>query len=133
MAHGIYLDNSMTTKPSQKAVSAMLPFLTDLWGTPSAPHQVGQAVYPAIENSLKAIYTLVGAKPADGFVFTSSGAEAVNHALFSTYLDVTLSTGKNHFIVCHSDEAPALMSVNRLERMGCIGTMVDPNPQGVVT
>lgn len=133
MARGIYLDNSMITRPSERAVAAMLPFYSDSWGNPSAPHQVGQEAYPAIEQSLKSVYSLLGAGPEDSFVFTSSGAEAVNQAIFSSYLNVTLSTGKNHFLVGHADEAPALMSINRLEKMGCVGKMIDASPEGIIT
>lgn len=133
MALGIYLDNSMTTRPSEKSVAKMLPFLTDMWGTPSAPHQKGQELYPAIEESLKSIYSLLGAKAEDSFVFTSSGAEAINQAIFSTYFDDTRTTGKNQFITSHIDEAPTLMSMGRLEQMGCTVKMVPPNAQGFIT
>lgn len=133
MALGIYLDNSMTTCPSEKAVCKMLPFLTDMWGSPSSPHQKGQEIFPAIEESLRSIYALLGANDGDGFVFTSSGAEAVNHAIFSTYYDITRSTGKNQFITSFLEEAPMLMSVSRLEQMGCVGKMVHPDKKGMIT
>lgn len=130
---GIYLDNSMTARPSEKAIARMLPFMTEMWGSPAAPHQMGQKLFPAIEENLRAIYKLIGANEHDDFVFTSSGAEAVNQAIFSTYFDVTRSTGKNHFITSHIDEAPALMSINRLQQLGCAGSLVEPNKQGVIT
>lgn len=130
MAQGIYLDNSMTTRPSTKAVATMLPFFTELWGTPSAPHQMGQELYPAITQSLKAIYTMIGAKEGDDFVFTSSGAEAVNHVITSAWHDVTRNTGKNHFVTSAIDEAPAIMAIGRLEQMECLGKMVAPGKHG---
>jgi cysteine desulfurase len=133
MAHGIYLDNSMTTKPSEKAVCRLLPFLTEMWGSPSSPHAMGQELFPAIEESFRAIYNLLGAKEADSVIFTSSGAEAVNQALFSTYYDVTRTTGKNQYITSYIDEAPAIMAVGRLQHMGCVGKMIHPNKQGQVT
>lgn len=133
MAQEIYLDNSTTTRPSEMAVSKMLPFFTERWGHPSAPHQKGQELFPAISESLKAIYTLIGAKENDDFVFTSSGAEAVNHVIFSTYMDITLNTGKNQFITSKIDEAPAILAIGRLERFNCVGKMAEANPQGKVT
>lgn len=133
MAQGIYLDNSMTARPSAKAISKMLPFLTDMWGLPSAPHQMGQELFPAIHESFKAIYELVGVSEDANFVFTSSGAEAVNHAIFATYMDVTRSTGKNVFITSLIEEAPALMSINRLEQLGCISKTVAPDKKGRIT
>lgn len=133
MTKGIYLDNSMTTRPSDKAVSRMLPFLTDMWGTPSAPHHRGQELFPAIEESYHAIYKLLGAREKDHFVFTSSGPEAVNHLFLATYFDVTDPTGRNHFITSSVDEAPALMSLARLEQLGCVGKMVPADKHGKVS
>ncbi|MCE5316380.1 MAG: cysteine desulfurase [Parachlamydia sp.] len=133
MPHGIYLDNSTTARPSQKALSKMMPFLTDRWGHPSQPHQMGQELYPAMQESYKAIYALLGTKESASFVFTSSGAEAVNQVFLSTYLDVSQSSGKNQFITSNVDEAPALMSIGRLEHMGCVGKMVHAGAHGVVT
>lgn len=133
MTRGIYLDNSMTSQPSEKAVSRMLPFFTDMWGAPSAPHQMGQELFPAIEESLKSIYVLLGANEEDDFVFTSCGAEAVNQVILSTYYEVTRPTGKNQFITSHIDEAPAMMAIGRLQQLGCVGKMVDPNQGGMIT
>lgn len=133
MPREIYLDNSMTTRPSDRAVAKMLPFFTDQWGTPSAPHQKGQELIPAIEESLKSVYALLGAKENDRFVFTSSGAEAVNQAILCAYFDITRATGKNQFITSHIDEAPTIMSISRLEKIGCVGKLVNSNKNGIVT
>lgn len=111
----------------------MMPFLTDMWGTPSAPHQKGQELYPAIRDSYKHLYSFLGAKDDDTFVLTSSGTEAVNHVISSVYRETTLPTGKNQFLTSKVDEAPAIMAVGALERLGCVGKMVSVNNQGLVT
>jgi len=129
----IYLDNSLTTKPSEIAISAMQTYLSDLWGSPTAPHQMGQQLYPAMEEGYRALYSLIGAKESDTVLFTSSGAEAVNHVMLSVYFDVTTSTGKNQFMTSNIDEAPAIMSLDRLEKMGCISKMVQANREGYVS
>src|ERR1700733_7247158 len=130
---GIYLDNSMTTRPSAQAFSSMIPFFNDLWGSSSSPHIFSQQLYPAIKESYQQLYDLLGAKPADSIVFTSSGAEAVNQAIFSAYQTLTLSKGKNQFAAASIDEAPALMAINRLEEMGCVSKLAIPNKQGRIT
>lgn len=130
---GIYLDNSMATKPSNLTVSSMLNFLTDTWGSPSSPHQKGQQLFPAIESNYKSLYNLLGANEQDSIILTSSGAEAVNHAIFSTYFDVTRTTGKNQFISSHLDEAPTMMSINRLQNFGCVAQLVKANKNGYVS
>jgi cysteine desulfurase len=133
MPTGIYLDNSMTTRPSEKSISKMLPFYTDKWGSTSSPHQMGQELFPAMEKSLQSIYALIGAKETSDFVFTSSGAEAVNQVILTCFLEVTRSTGKNQFITSTIDEAPTLMSIHRLEQLDCVGKYAKVNSHGVVT
>lgn len=133
MAKDIYLDNSMTTRPSERSISKMMPLLTKRWGNPLSPHEKGQQVNSDLVESLKNIYELLGAKKSDDFVFTSSGAEAVNHVIHSVYRDQTLESGKNHLITSHSDEAPAIMAIGRLEELHCMGKMVDATKQGMVT
>ena len=129
----IYLDNSTLAKPSERAVGKMIAYFTDHWGSLSSPHQMGQELIPAVEESYRAIYALLNAKDSDEFVMTSSGAEAVNHAIFSAYYDLYLSTGKNHLVTSDIDEAPAIMAVNRLEKMGCVAKMASANAQGKIS
>lgn len=129
----IYLDNSMTTRPSERAVSAMMPYLTDQWGTPSAPHRMGEELHTPIRKSYEQIYALLGAPHSDDFVFTSSGAEAINHVIFSVYRDIALPTGKTQFITASTDEAPAIMAIGRLEEQGAVGKMVEPDERGQIT
>ncbi len=129
----IYLDNSTTTRPSEKAISAMMPFWTTYWGVPTTPHQKGQELYPFLAEYYKTLYTFIGAKETDQVILTSSGAEAVNHVISSVYRDVTLTTGKNQFLTSRADEASSMMAVSRLEPFGCIGKMIEVNHQGIVT
>lgn len=129
----IYLDNSATTRPSEKAISAMMPYWTTYWGNPLTPHQKGQELYPALKEYYKALYTLIGAKENDQVILTSSGTEAVNHVIFSAYRDITLPTGKNQFLTSKTDEAPAMMAISQLEPFGCVPKMIPVNAQGQVT
>lgn len=133
MKQGIYLDNSTMTRPSDRAVSAMISFLTDQWGSLSSPHQNGHPFFPEVTQAYRAVYDLLGASDNDTIVITSSGTEAINHVVYAVYEDITKSTGRNHFITSLIDEAPAIMSIGRLERNGCIGKMINPSSQGRVT
>lgn len=133
MPQDIYLDNSTTSRPSPQAVSRMLPFFSELWGLPTQPHRMGQELMGPMEEAYRSIYALIGAKEEDDVIMTSSGAEACNHVIASVYQDITLPTGKNHFLVSHTDEAPSLMAVGRLEQMGCMGKMLEPLQGGIVT
>lgn len=129
----IYLDNATTARPSLSAVSKMLPFFKERWGVFSAPHQRGQSLFPFIEEAFKSVYRLMGASEVDDVIFTSSGAEAVNHLIASVYTDITRVTGKNHFVVGQVDEAPSIMAISRLEPLGCVSRIAVANKQGVIT
>lgn len=130
---GIYLDNSMATRPSPKGVSKMIPFLHEKWGHPSQPHRKGQELYTPINESVRSIYEMLGAKEGDRFVFTSSGAEAVNHVIASAYETITLQTGRNQYLAANTNEAPSLMAIGRLEQSQCIGKMLNVNAKGKLT
>jgi cysteine desulfurase len=129
----IYLDNHTTTKPSAAVVKEMMPFLSDLWGVPSAPNLFGQELLPAIEQAYRNLYRLFGASDSDTVILVSSGAEAVNHAILAAYFDMTRHTGKNHFVTSQIDEAPMIMAMGRLEQLGCSVKMANANKQGKVT
>lgn len=133
MTQAIYLDNNTITRPSEQAVAKMIPFLTERWGTPTAPHQKGQQLFPAIDEALRGIYALLGAKENDTILFTSSSAEGINHVVLSTYFDVTVHTGKNQYITSSIDEAPAIMALGRLEQLSCLGKMTPADKTGKVT
>jgi cysteine desulfurase len=129
----VYLDNSSTARPSEKVISAMMPYWTTHWGIPTTPHQKGQELYPSLTEFYKILYTCIGAKENDQVILTSSGTEAVNHVISSVYRDITLSTGRNQFLTSKADEASAIMAISHLEPFGCVGKMIEINSQGIVT
>lgn len=59
----------------------MLPYLRDLHADPGRVHTEGHAARVALEEAREQVASLVGARPRE-VVFTSSGTEAVNAAVF---------------------------------------------------
>ena len=100
-------------------------------------HHLGQSFSPLQERAIKEaflhLYAFVGAKKSDHCIFTSSGAEGVNHAVFAAYLDITRKNGKNHFLCSAMDEAPAIRAMSRLQEAGCVFQMVTPDPEGRIS
>lgn len=129
----VYLDNSTTARPSGEAISKMLTFYSEKWGTPYQPHTLGQETFPPLKEALHSVYQLLGAIDQDTVVITSSSAEAVNQAIFSTFQNTSLMDGKNHFITTLIEEAPMMMSLRRLEALDCAATFLKPNAQGIIT
>lgn len=129
----VYLDNSSTARPSNEVMSGMLPYYTEKWGVLAQPHAKGLELASPVKTAYLSLYQLLGASEQDTILFTSSAAEGVNHAFLSTYLDVSTTEGKNHFIITEVDEAPALMSARRMETFGCPVTSLKPDSAGIVT
>lgn len=129
----INLDNHNTTKPSPSAVKQMTPFFSQMWGNPSSPHSMGSDLLPYMENAYQSLYKLLEVDDAHSFIFTSSGAESINHTISSVYRDFASQTGKNQFITSNTDEAPSLMAITQLESLGGIRKIAKANKEGYVT
>ena len=59
----IYADNAATTKVSQAALNAMLPYFTEIYGNPSSLHSFGQEAKEALENARERIAKHLGCQP----------------------------------------------------------------------
>jgi len=129
----IYLDNSTTSKISDTVFKKMTPFFKEHWGSPLSPHFKGQELQNSIHDSYKILYNFLGAHEHDHFILTSSGTEAVNHVISAIYRDITMTTGKNQFLTSATDEAPAIMAITQLEKMGCSHRTVPVNQAGLIT
>lgn len=129
----VYLDHHTATRPLPSAIEAMLPFLREQWGSTTAPHQMGQELFPALKKGTEAILQTLGARAEDRFYFFHSSEEAISHLYLSHYFDSIRNTGKNHILTTAIEEAPALMSLKRLEDLGCHGKILPVNSQGQLT
>jgi len=78
----IYLDNNATTPLLPEVVDAMLPFLTEHYGNPSAGYDFAKPVRDALDTARQQVAELIGAVPEE-IVFTGCGSEANNTALAS--------------------------------------------------
>jgi cysteine desulfurase len=75
----IYLDYQATTPIAPEARAAMLPWLSEKFANPHAPHKGGREAAAMIEMARDAVAALL---PPDGNVYFTSGAtEALNWAL----------------------------------------------------
>ena len=78
----IYLDNAATTKTAPEVVEAMLPYLTESYGNPSAIYSLGSAGRKAINESRRTIAGAIDAEQEEIY-FTAGGTEADNWALIA--------------------------------------------------
>ncbi len=81
MSGRAYLDHASSSPLRPAALEAMLPYLRDHPGDPGRVHGEGHTTRAAIEAAREQVADLFAAKPRE-VVFTSSGTEAVNAAVF---------------------------------------------------
>ncbi len=80
----IYLDNNATTKPLPEVREEVLRTLGDEFGNPSSLHSTGERAREKLSSARRAVSSLLGAD-SSRLIFTSSGTEANNLALYSCY------------------------------------------------
>jgi len=102
----IYLDNASTTKIANSTLNAIMPFLTEDFGNPSAVCSNGQYAKKAVENARNIVANAISAD-ADEIYFTGSGTESVNWAIKS---GVLAFNEKGRHIITSAIEHPAVMN-----------------------
>jgi cysteine desulfurase len=76
-----YLDHASTAPLRAEVREAMFPFLTSAFGDPGRLHAEGRVTRVALEEAREQVAQFFDARPRE-IVFTSSGTEAVNTAVF---------------------------------------------------
>lgn len=103
-----YLDHAATTPMAEAVVAAMLPVLQQHFGNPSSAHQMGNRAKVLLEKGRDQVAALIHAKPSE-IVFTGSGTEATNMALFGA----TAAAGEGQNMVVSAIEHPATLQTAR--------------------
>ncbi len=85
----------------------MLPFLREHFADPGRLHAEGRVTRVAIEEAREQVAALFGARPRE-VVFTASGTEAVNTAIFGA-LARTKATGSGRHVVTTAVEHSAVL------------------------
>ncbi|MBE6977267.1 MAG: cysteine desulfurase NifS [Ruminococcaceae bacterium] len=119
----IYADNAATTKMSDVAIQAMLPYFTEVFGNPSSLHSAGQEAKEALEAARATVARCIGCEPREIY-FTSGGSEADNQAIRSAaYFGAR--KGKKHIISTAFEHHAVLHTLQKLEKEGFEVTYLD--------
>ena len=127
----IYADNAATTKMSDVAVKAMLPYLQEIYANPSSVHILGQRSAAALFSARQQLAQLLHCAPKELF-FTSGGSEADNQALISAAA-IGRQHGKRHIISTAMEHHAILHTLEVLEEQGFTVTLLRPQKDGIVT
>ena len=112
----VYADNAATTKLSDVALQAMLPYFSNIYGNPSSLHSVGQEAKEHLEDARARMAKCLGCEAREIY-FTSGGSEADNQAILSAaYFGAR--KGKKHIISTAFEHHAVLHTLQRLEKEG---------------
>ena len=112
----VYADNAATTKMSQTAIDAMLPYMSTVYGNPSSLHSVGQRAKEALDAARETVANCLGCEPRE-IIFTSGGSEADNQAIISA-AKLGEKKGKKHIISTAFEHHAVLHTLKKLEKEG---------------
>ena len=119
----VYADNAATTKVSQAALNAMMPYFTEVYGNPSSLHTFGQEAKEALENARERIAKHLGCQAREIY-FTSGGTEADNMAI-RTAAALGARKGKKHIISTAFEHHAVLHTLAKLQKEGFEVTLLD--------
>ena len=131
MKQFIYADNAATTKMSDIAVQAMLPYLQEIYANASSVHLLGQRSAAALFSARQQVAQVLNCAPKEVF-FTSGGSEADNQALISAAA-LGKKQGKCHIVSTAMEHHAILHTLEALQAEGFTVTLLRPQTDGIVT
>lgn len=126
----VYADNAGTTKMSELAINAMMPYMTTVFGNPSSLHSVGQEAAEALAQAREDVANCLGCE-AKEIYFTSGGSEADNQAIISAAINGKRK-GKTHIISTQIEHHAVLHTLKKLERYGYDVTYLPVSETGLI-
>lgn len=126
----VYADNAATTRVSDTAFNAMLPYFKELYGNPSSLYTLGQKSQEAIYSARETIADCLNCDMKE-ITFTSGGSEADNQAIISAaYLGA--KSGKKHIISSAFEHHAVLHTLEKLKKEGFEVTLLPVHSDGFV-
>jgi cysteine desulfurase len=114
----IYADHAATTPLLPAALEAMLPWMEAGFGNASSIHSEGRHARAAIDEAREVLSEELGALFAE-VLFTSSGTEAANLALFGSALAaMEAGSSRKRILIGAADHHCVLHTQERLEQFG---------------
>ncbi len=127
----IYLDNNATSAVLPEVKQSMLDFFDSRHGNPSSIHQQGRKNREAVEESRRAVASLLHCRPRR-LIFTSGGSEANNLAIKGLAFRY-LNSGKKHLITSSVEHPAVLKTCSFLETLGFNVTYLPVDQNGMIT
>ena len=130
MSRFVYADHAATTRLSDTALQAMLPYWKERYGNPSSLYAFAQQSKSDLEAARAQVAACLNAAPEEIF-FTSGGTEADNWALKGA---AELRRAKGRHIITTAIEHHAILhTAQYLEKQGYEVTYLPVDGDGLVT
>lgn len=126
----VYADNAATTKLSDTAFQAMLPYLKDTYGNASSLYRIGQDAHHGVQAARETVAAVLNAESSEIY-FTSGGSEADNWAIKGV-AELMAKKGKKHIITTSFEHHAVLHTVKKLEQYGFEITYLPVYEDGIV-
>jgi cysteine desulfurase len=132
----IYLDHAAATPLNPEVKKAMLPFLENVFGNPSAVHQEGVLARTAVEDARSKIANTLGIRPT-GVTFTSGGTESNNLAILGLVKKLHQENGRAYTdmeVITTEIEHPSISEVMpELRNLGVTVQFIKVDSEGKIT
>lgn len=109
----VYFDNAATTPMAPEVFEAMVPYMRDHFGNPSAIHSYGRKTRAAVEQARRTVAGLLNCAPGE-IIFTSGGTEADNMVLKGVVRD----RGVRHIITSPIEHHAVELVADQMGRGG---------------
>src|SRR5437899_3195886 len=101
----IYFDYNATTPLDPHVRETMLPYVGEIYGSPSSVHHIGRRARALLDDARDRVATVWGAKPSE-VIFTSGGTESDNLAIFGA---IRILCDKGRHIITSTIEHHAVL------------------------
>ena len=129
--HTVYADNAATTKMSCKALKVYTDCAKEDYGNPSTNYELGQRAKGALQIARGVVRNALHLKN-HGVIFTSSGSEADNQALFSSY-EEGLRQNKKHIVTSAVEHHAVLRMLEHFKKDGFEVTVLPVDGKGRIS
>lgn len=127
----IYADNAATTKMSDNAINAMIPYMKEVYGNPSSLYEIGQKAKESLEDARRRAAEILRCDAREIY-FTSGGSEGDNQAIISA-ARIGEKKGKRHIISTTFEHHAVLHTLKKLEKEGFEIELLDVHSNGIVS
>src|SRR4029079_10844462 len=107
-----YLDHASSSPLRLSALEAMLPYLREHHADPGRLHAEGRMTRVALEGAREQVAEFFGARPRE-VVFTSSGTEAVNTAVWGALSRGAGAAGDGHVVTSAVEHSSVRDAIGR--------------------